>query len=323
MARIQVPVHVASVTGTRPASVSTRAAIESRPAPQGAFVSISRGHLIDADDGPEYSLLSCLERASELSILTMYGRFAMDNSRQQSRTTSFFKDHIVGMFIFAVVTGLISSFLFLALSDSDRAETPGRDAPVELSSVKTGPIELGEIIQSFMMPVGQAQPDWKLAWLSPDLPIDWSTNGVEYDADVYRAASARVAISGRVITVMRNGPEEVPWNLVVRGNKFGPDVMEIEPDSECFDLTASGCDYDIEEALAVAQIEFDLLCYEGPAMSNLSLYRLSSKGKENAFLVQMYTEGSIGASADSRLYWANPAGSEDRQAACLWLKSEL
>ncbi len=173
--------------------------------------------------------------------------------------------------------------------------------------------ELGSFIKGFMLDTG-TYLSWYTGADGTELPISWLTSGVASRVDglgeeVYeRVANGKIKVDGFIMTQLRQKPTPLEWNIAL-GSKWWkvPEYVSFTPDDNCFGYTGSGCAYTLDKTLSMSGIESSFLCSFGTEGEGESIYSVSSKGKERAYLVQNASSGSGGESNWTTLHYAFPS----------------
>ena len=197
--------------------------------------------------------------------------------------------------------------------ESSAAEMAGRS--IDASRLDVQPIELGRLVNQFMLDDGQ-EPAWTLV-ADRGSPVKWTIDGVaERSSEIasYREGLARVSVDGVSKSVVRRQVQEVPWQVVLGSRlqpRVGPQFVQISPHVDCFGSTGSGCDFQIEATLADAGISAQPLCNDGGAGYANVVYALDAAGKQRAWLQYSASAGSGGESDWVTVYWRTEDFSSD------------
>jgi hypothetical protein len=180
-------------------------------------------------------------------------------------------------------------------------------------------VELGEFIKLFMMDSSDSSdgPDWFVRANETGLPIKWITSGVEERLvtpvnqparnEYFRDARARIKVNGSIMTRYGKKPKLLPWDIELASSEEDrPMWVDMDPDLDCFGSMGSGCNYDLQTALRTSAIHFDKRCeYTISGGETTRVYRISVKGKKDAYLIESTSLGSGGESTMLRLTYPN------------------
>jgi hypothetical protein len=190
-------------------------------------------------------------------------------------------------------------------------------------------IELGDLLVWFMLDKNEGNPDWSMRSNSAKIPLVWSNDGVKennFIRALVREGSARVAVNNKILWTLKAKKEEVKWDVLLEGSKFGVQKVEVRPNIECFGVGSSGCNFEWEEVFKNADnksVKTLKLCSEGFPSEGGILYEIKASGKQDAYLLYITTSGSGGVTNWVELWWKLPEITENSQAACRHLKEVI
>lgn len=178
-------------------------------------------------------------------------------------------------------------------------------------------VELGEFIKLFMLDSSESEdvPDWHIGAGSTDLPITWLTNGIEskkitpsdekpYDL-YFRHAEAMIKVYGTIMKTLQKKSIPLKWSVNLESNwdKL-PKWVTFIPDQDCLGAMGSGCNYELEKALKISNINHELKCqFNMDVGAYQKIYKINFKNKKPAYLIEDYNEGSGGATVDVSLIY--------------------
>lgn len=221
--------------------------------------------------------------------------------------------------IILVVFGLLNCELIIC--KGNQTQKKGRTNHSQVPKKLPNPLELGEYVKLFMISPEQQHVPWDIGVDNKQFPIEWITEGIEdTPRGLLRKAKAHVKVNGSIMTVLKKAKEEVLWNITIQGNKFGPNNVTIEPMSDCFGYTGSGCDFDISKALHLTNISSKELCEKIIHGDSATLFSITTSGKQPAYLVYYYSGGSGGGTNWIQIFWEGPKY-DTKEEACFWLKT--
>lgn len=200
--------------------------------------------------------------------------------------------------------------LFMALVGCNKnieqtpADEPPKDTTVYKEQLEIDPnmqgylsYELGELVKSLMIDKEKEFLDWDHR--ANDHKIYWVTQGFNEQYDEYnnryystREGLVRVHLLGERVSELRDRKYEVPWQIKFEGAeaKFGVEGIMIMP---------SGAFQTFNDPLPSfkkADIKYTLVCQKTEAGDHVNQYKISARGKQEMYLLDIESGGSGGSS---------------------------
>lgn len=157
--------------------------------------------------------------------------------------------------------------------------------------------EIGDLVKSLMLDKEQKIFDWDHR--ANDDKIYWLTQGYQESYDSYnnqyrskREGAVRVHILGERVSELKDRKYEVPWLITYEGAaaKFGVESMTIQPSGNFQTFN------DPLTSFKKAGVKFTELCNKAQAGEMVKQYKVSARGKQEMYLLDIESGGSGGSS---------------------------
>ena len=165
---------------------------------------------------------------------------------------------------------------------------------------KSSPIELGELVEIFMVKPGQS-PSWTMG--ANDRRIKWETPGIALRKSTSeRVGAARISFQGKEYTTLKRRVVPAVWGIVMSQDglvKHGPQSIEIGPGC----ALAEHCPAETRKNLLATGFKLSRICKATDIGGSVATGYLASKNGKLAYIVDYEGVGSGGTMSVLTIYY--------------------